>query len=96
MEKQASTSGPNQLKFMIIIAKIFNFLNNTKIQPCLHPTGCLAPWVNVICGILDAPQDDANLIQKSDDPDTIEKLDQHEWWILKGICAKISVKLYTK
>jgi hypothetical protein len=23
-------------------------------------------------------------------------LDQHEWWLLKGICAKISVKLYTK
>ena len=96
MQKQAQTQGPNQLKFMIIIAKIFNFLNQPKIQPCLLQQGCLAAWINVICGILEAPQNDASLIQKTDDPDTIEKLDHHDWWQLKGICCKISLKLYNK
>lgn len=55
MQKASGTPGPNQLKFMIIISKIFNFLNHMKIQPCLYEKGALEPWITLICGILEAP-----------------------------------------
>ena len=53
----------------------------------------MGPWIDVICGILEAPQNDPNLTAKTDNPDAIAQLDQHEWWQLKGICSKISLKL---
>jgi hypothetical protein len=38
----------------------------------------------------------SQLVQMTDDMHMIDSLDRSEWWKLKGICSKISLKLYQK
>jgi hypothetical protein len=70
---------------MIVTAKIFYMLNTTKIQPSLiqydQNGNCLiGSWIDVLIGILGTTGEDSSLLQKTDDPDAIEQLDNHEWW----------------
>jgi len=82
---------------MIVIAKIFFMLNTLKLLPFLIEPGRLSNWIEFVVAILDSQQDpSSHLVQPTDDMSTIEQLDKSDWWKLKGICAKISVKLYQK
>jgi hypothetical protein len=86
---------PNQLKIMINVAKIFNMCNTLKLLPFLIEPGRLNNWIEIIVAILDSQQDPAShLVQLSDDMHQIARLDKEDWWKLKGIFTKISVKLY--
>ena len=92
-----NTQSPNQLTFMILIAKVFYMSNTMKLLPFLAEPGKLCNWIEFITAVLDSQQDKtSHLVQPTDDLQTIENLDKHEWWKLKGICAKISLKLYSK
>lgn len=80
---------------MIIICKIFYMCNSMRILPMLLEPGKLSNWIDIIVTILNTRQDpNSQLEQLTDDMNVIEQLDKHEWWKLKGICCKISIKLY--
>lgn len=85
------------MKMMILIMKVFNLMNYQSIAPILLESGKIRPWIEYIVKILDAQQPaDSYLVQWTDDDEKIESLDKDEWWQLKGICAKNSMKLYQK
>jgi hypothetical protein len=87
----------NQMKILILISKIFYMCNTMKLQPDLVVPGALKNWIDIFVSILDSDQDaSSGLIQPTDKADQIEVLDKHDWWKLKGICSKISLKLYQK
>ena len=87
----------NQMKILILISKIFYMCNTMKLQPDLVVPGALKTWIDIFVSILDSDQDaSSGLIQPTDKADQIEVLDKHDWWKLKGICSKISLKLYQK
>lgn len=87
----------NQLKILILIAKIFYMCNTMKLQPDLVRPGALQVWIDIFVSILESDQDAASpLVQPTDKADQIEILDKQDWWKLKGICSKISLKLYSK
>ena len=88
---------PNQLKLMIGVAKIFQMCNALQLLPFLMEPGRLGNWVEFVVAILDSQQDNSSqLVQLTDDMHLIEQLDKSEWWKLKAICSKISLKLYQK
>ena len=82
---------------MKIVAKIFYMTNHLKIQPILIPNGRLGAWVNFFVTILDTQQDPSSeLVTQTGSEKQIDMLDKTDWWKLKGICSKISVKLFQK
>ena len=92
-----NNGSPNQLKVMILVSKIFYMTNYMKMLPFLVQPGKLGVWVNFFTAILDSPQDDSSsLVQQTTSAAQIDQLDKQEWWKLKAICSKISVKLYQK
>ena len=91
------SDSPNQLKIMILISKIFYMCVAVKLLPFLVEPGKLANWIEIFAAVLDSQQDpSSHLVQLTDDIAALEELNKHEWWKLKGICARISVKLYGK
>lgn len=88
---------PLQFKILILICKIFYMFNTMKLLPDLILQGKLSTWIECFVMILGSEQDASSpLAQKTEDLKTIEGLDKEEWWKLKGICSKISVKLFNK
>jgi hypothetical protein len=82
---------------MTLILKTFHMMNYTRIAPCLYEPGKLRPWVDFIDTILGTQQDtNSDLVKWTDDMETIKKLDKDDWWKLKAICCKCSLKLYQK
>jgi len=93
----ARSDSPNQLQIMILISKIFYMCITVKLLPFLVQPGKLNNWIEIFAAILDSQQDPgSHLVQLTEDMSAIEELNKHEWWKLKGICARISVKLYGK
>ena len=96
-ETSANGENPYQMQMMILILKIFNMMNYSRIAPCLYEVGKIRPWIEFIVQILDAQQDvNSHLVKWTDKQDEIDKLDKDDWWKLKSICAKNSLKLYQK
>lgn len=96
---QVSADGgnPHQMDVMVLILKIFFFLNYSGISPCLIQPGRIRPWIEFMVQILDATQDSGNpLVKWTDNLSEIQKLDKEPWWQLKAICAKNSLRLYQK
>jgi len=92
-----SSGTPNQLRFMTLIAKIFCIGNSMRLLPFLAESGKLNPWIEFITTVLSSGQEaGSSLIALTDDTATIEQLDDNEWWKLKGVCAKIALKLFQK
>ena len=86
-----------QLKIMIVISKIFFMMNYLKVVPFLIEEDKIQSWIQCFVMILESQQAEGSfLIQQTDDQDQIEQLDNHDWWKLKAICCKISLKLFTK
>lgn len=82
---------------MILISKIFYMCNTMKLQPDLLLPGALKTWIDIFVSILDSEiGPESGLTQLTDKADQIEILDSQDWWKLKGICSKISLKLYQK
>jgi hypothetical protein len=82
---------------MILIAKIFYMCNTMKLLPDLIMPGALQQWMDIFVQILDIDQDPSStLVQLTDKSEMIEALDKQDWWKLKGICSKISLKLFNK
>ena len=82
---------------MILILKIFLFVNFSEIAPYLIQPGKIRPWIEFIVQIMDAQQDpNSHLTKWTDKLTEIQKLDKESWWQLKAICAKNSLKLYMK
>lgn len=82
---------------MILVAKIFYMCNTAKILPMLVEPGAMKNWIDIFVAILDQQPDASSpLVQKTDNLEQIEALDKEEWWKLKAICTKISLKLYNK
>lgn len=82
---------------MILVSKIFHMSNYMKILPCLVQPGRLATWINFFVSILDSQQDaTSSLVCQTTSAAEIDQLDKQEWWKLKAICSKISVKLFQK
>ena len=91
------SDSPNQLQIMILISKIFYMCIHVKLLPFLVEPGKLNNWIEIFAAVLDSQQDpSSHLVQLTDDMSTLAELNNHEWWKLKGICARISVKLYGK
>lgn len=86
---------PLAARQLILIAKIFFMCNTLKLLPFLVEKGRIETWVNFLVAMLEyeAPAG-SELVAQTTDMDKIEQLDQSDFWKLKGICAKISVKLY--
>ena len=80
---------------LIAIAKIFFMCNTLKLLPFLIEEGRLNNWIEFLVSILDNSPD-PSLCQQTDDLNAIENLDKNDYWVLKGICCKISVKMYQK
>lgn len=71
--------------------------NYMKVLPFLVQPGKLETWVNYFASILDSQQDaSSSLIAQTTSADEIDQLDKQEWWKLKAVCSKISVKLFAK
>ena len=67
----------NQLKILILIAKIFYMCNTMKLQPDLVRPGALQVWIDIFVSILESDQDAASpLVQPTDKADQIEILDK--------------------
>jgi len=97
MKTIGNSGDPLQLKIMIGVAKIFYMTNTLKLLPFLIEPDHLNNWLEFVVAILDSQQDaQSTLVQPTDDMSQIEALDKTDWWKLKGICCKISVKLYQK
>ena len=78
---------------LIAIAKIFYMCNTIKLLPFLIEAGRLDNWIEFLVAILDNPPD-ASYCTMTEDLNQIEQLDKTDYWTLKSICCKISVKLY--
>ena len=92
-----NSGSPNQFKIMILVSKIFYMSNYMKVLPFLVQPGKLEIWVNYFASILDSQQDaSSSLVAQTTSADEIDQLDKQEWWKLKAICSKISVKLFAK
>ena len=90
-----NTGSPNQFKIMKLVAKIFYMSNHLKLQPLLMVNGRLGVWVNYFVTILEYQQDPSSeLVMQTASAQQIDMLDKSDWWKLKGICSKISVKLF--
>lgn len=82
---------------LILICKIFYMCNTMRMLPNLILPNALEQWIGFFVSILESQQDQSSqLVQLTDDNEMIEALDKEEWWKLKGICSKISIKLYNK
>lgn len=69
--------------------------NHLKLQPLLMVNGRLGVWINYFVTILDTQQDaNSELVAQTGSEKQIDMLDKTDWWKLKGICSKISVKLF--
>ena len=80
---------------MKLVAKIFYMSNHLKLQPLLLANGRLGVWVNYFVTILEYQQDaNSELVVQTASEQQIDMLDKTDWWKLKGICSKISVKLF--
>ena len=91
------SDSPNQLQIMILISKIFYMCNAVRLLPFLVEPGKLNNWIEIFAAVLDSQQDpSSHLVQLTDDMNALAELNNHDWWKLKGICARISVKLYGK
>ena len=72
-------------------------VNTLKIPPFLMESGRIDNWINFIVFIMDHELDQNDLrLKPTTKTDEIEQLDKNDYWKLKGICAKVSVKLYSK
>lgn len=84
-------------KKLILIAKIFYMCNTLRLLPFLIEPGRLDNWIEFVVAILEnQPAEGDQLVQLTTDMATIDQLDKSDYWNLKGICSKISVKLYQK
>jgi hypothetical protein len=54
METIQNVGSPNQLKFMILISKIFYMCNAMKVMPFLLEAGKLSNWIEIIVAILES------------------------------------------
>ena len=54
METIQNVGSPNQLKFMILISKIFYMCNTMKVMPFLLEAGKLSNWIEIIVAILES------------------------------------------
>ena len=90
-------STPQHFKKLILIAKIFYMCNTLKLLPFLIEPGRLDNWIEFVVAILDNQlNDDDRLIRQTEVMDEIDQLDKSDYWNLKAICSKISLKLYHK
>jgi hypothetical protein len=97
MSAQINSQGPNQFKMLILICKIFYMCNTMRMLPNLILPKALEQWIGFFGAILESQIDEnSHLVQLTDENDKIEALDKEEWWKLKGICSRISIKLYNK
>jgi len=82
---------------MIIISKIFFMMNFLKPVPWLIHSGKICYWIECFVFLLQSQQDAGSfLIEQTDDTEKIEFLDNQDWWKLKAICSKISLRLFSK
>ena len=97
LQISASNESPTQLETMILILKIFHLANHLQLLPCMMQMDRLTPWIEFMVNILDVRLPDNDYRQKqTNSTEEIEKLDKEDWWKLKGICCKISLKLYQR
>ena len=69
--------------------------NTLKMLPFLVEAGRLDNWIEFVVAILDSTPE-PSLSTQTVDMEAIDRLDNHDQWKLKGICSKISVKIYQK
>lgn len=93
----AEQGSPTQLETMILVLKIFHLTNYHQLLPCMLKMERLAPWIDFVVSILDSRLD-ANDVRQVPTNRTveIEQRDKEDWWKLKAICCKISLKLYQR
>lgn len=89
-------SHPLHFKKLILIAKIFYMCNTLSLLPFLTDQGKLDNWIEFVVHTLNQQSPDASLTQATNDMNEIDQIDKSDYWQLKGICSKISVKLYQK
>ena len=88
---------PDHFKKLILIAKIFYMCNTMKLIPSLIEPNKLNNWIEFLFSIIGNQRADGDpLITLTDSADAIDQLDKSDYWTLKGICCKISIKLYQK
>lgn len=97
MQTFQDMSHPLSSKKLVIIAKIFYMCNTLSLLPHLIEPGSIDNWIEFVVQVLDhqLPEGD-KLITPTQEMNDIESLDKNDYWMLKGICSKISVKLYQK
>ena len=97
MQTFSDMSHPLSSKKLVIIAKIFYMCNTLNLLPHLIEPDRIDNWIEFVVQVLDhqLPEGD-KLIEPTLDMNLIDSLDKSDYWTLKGICSKISVKLYQK
>jgi hypothetical protein len=83
------------LHMLHLICKVFYVSNQLQMCPYLMEAGNLDPWVQFFKAILDM-ECPANLSDKTEDFDEINKREKNIFWKLKGITAKLTYRIFVK
>jgi hypothetical protein len=88
---------PCRCELLILVFKIFHLANGLQLLPCMQQSERLSPWTAAITGVLGASLGPADwrAVPVSTTAE-IEARDKDEWWKLKAICCKITLKLFQR
>lgn len=72
---------------------MLQFLPQIEITPYLLQAQRIAPWIQLFCQILETELP-AEFITQTETHSEIEALNKQPNWVLKGIVAQITLKLF--
>ena len=80
---------------MHMIAKVFYNSNQLILCPFLQQNNAIAPWMQFFKTLLDNPVP-PELESQIEDMDEIAERDKTIHWKIKGICAKLTYRIFSK
>lgn len=91
----ANKENEDALFMMHLVCKVFYSSNQLQMCPHLMEENRLDPWIQFFKTILDM-EVPANLSGATHETEEIIRRDKHIFWKIKGICSKLTYRMFVK